>query len=136
MQKTKSRRKAGRPPKPGGPGRPIRISPAQIEQCERVIAKHFDRPVPAHEAVAAVLEIGINASTGKTALVSPESFAVIEREIAQHAAAWALAHVGYRTRLDEQGDIVAERRPESEPLDPNESLILSPPSQAAQRLFH
>lgn len=130
-----SKRKAGRPPKPGGPGRPIRIDCATVEQCERVIAEHVDHPVPTYEAVGAVLKLGLKVETGENALVSRESFAVIEREIAQHAIIWALAHLGYKTRLDEQGNVVVEN-PERPALDLNESRILSPPSQAARQIFH
>ena len=102
-----------------------------------MIAEHSDRPVPTHEAVGAVLEIGLKVARGENALVSPESFAVIEREIAQHAITLALAHLGYQTRLDEQGSVVVEN-PERPPLGLNETRVLSPTikSQAASRLFH
>ena len=134
---TKRKRKAGRPPKPGGPGRPIRIAPAQIEECERVTEKHVGHAVQTHEAVGAVLEIGLKVARGENALVSPESFAVIEREIAQHSVMWALSNLGYQTRLDEQGNVVVEN-PERPPLGLNETRVLSPTikSQAASRLFH
>ena len=132
----KLKRKAGRPPKPGGPGRPIRIAPAQIAEAERLFANQVGHPVTAYEAVGAVLELGLKAATGENALVSPQSFVVIEREISQHAIIWALSHLGYQTRLDDQGNVVAEL-PERPPLDLNESRILSPPSsQTARQLFH
>ena len=99
--------------------------------------KHGGHAVQTYEAVGAVLEIGLNVARGENALVSPETFAVIEREIAQHAVMCALSTLGYQTRLDEQGNVVVEN-PELEPLGLHESRILSPTikSQAASLLFH
>ena len=133
----KRTRKAGRPPKPGGPGRPIRIAHAQVEETERLIAARVGKPVPAYEAVGAVLELGLKVARGDLALVSPETFADIEREISQHAIIWALSHLGYQTRIDDQGNVVVED-PERPPLDQNERRILAPTpsSKTARQLFH
>ena len=68
---------------------------------------------------------------------SPRASRVGLPSSSQHAIIWALSHLGYQTRIDDQGNVVVED-PERPPLDQNERRILAPTpsSKTARQLFH